>query len=463
MNGNKDSANSSNSVAVLALLALIPIFLVVISIGWHDILEPVISPSENPSINLAAWAAAIAIAIVAVVLAWGVASEHARLRTDKTARFTWLAYLFVLIVISALGTMNLMFMKFQVPTFLKEAAETTLAKLTELDQLALNDIKLLKSDELHAKQEEQERNLEIQRQQFANYLESAKQEASDRSESFKNQIISLFESFDAEVRNPLKAGCGEVAIGYLEKIQAKLPDLRLPSGDCSESNPDVMIKAYRAAIDKALANWANSNDVPCDVPEAWDVDISRVEAITGVDIPSGGNSCSELERTLRTVERSIETYISRMPLLAPGDEDLAQLKNDSLDALRDQITKVKALYLNTNLERDDASPVLKAAWSEYSTVYTKLATVIGPAEMAKLPPSIDDDRVDKVGSIGNTIEILLSRYDHLATYPIILAAVFFDMILVAFFFRVETSRSRKRQVGGHAERLRKIRSSLNEA
>lgn len=465
MNGNKDTVNSSNSVAVLALLALIPLFLFVISNGWQSILAPLINLSENPIINVTAtWTGAVAIAIVAVVLAWGVASERARLRTEKSARFTWLAYLGVLIVLSALGTMNWLFKVLEAPTFLKEATEETQAKLTALDQLALNGIKLVKTHELHLKQDEQKRGLQMQREQLGNYFESAKLKASAEPERFKKQIIRLFESFESEVRNPLKEGCGEVARGYLQEIQTKLPDLRLPSGDCSKADPEVMIKAYRAAVDKALVNWANSNEVLCEVPEAWDADILKVEGITGVDIPTSGTSCLEVERTLRTVERSIETYISDMLPVAPGDEAIAQLKKDSSDALRAQIDKIKALYLDASkMERDTASPILKAAWSEYSTVYTKLATAIDPAEMAKLPPSIDDARIDKIGHVGNTIEILSSRFDHLLTYLIVFSAILFDMVLVAFFFRVEISRTQKRQVGGHAERLRKIRSSLNDA
>jgi hypothetical protein len=465
MNGNKDTANASNSVAILALLSLIPIFIYVISNGWHSILAPFINPSENPTINLAAaWAAGIAIALVAVILAWGVASERARLRTDKTARFTWLAYLGVLIVLSALGTMNWMFTSFQSPAFLKEATEVTQARLTELDQLALSGIRLEKTDEMKAKQDQEKRELQTQRDQLANYFDIAKRKAEADPEKFKKQVIRLFESFESEVRNPLKEGCGEVSRGYLQEIQTRLPELRLPSGDCSKADPDVMLKAYRAAVDKALANWESSNEVPCNVNDAWGVGVAKIQSITRVDVPVGGSSCSEVESALRAVERSIETYISDMPQFAPGEEDLAQLRQGSSDALNDQISKVKALYLNNaTMDRDAVSPVLKAAWSEYSSVHTKLAAVVDPARIGKLQPSIDDDRIDKIGNVGNTIEILISRYDRLATYPIVFAAILFDMILVAFFFRVVISRAQKRQVGGHAERLRKIRSSLNDA
>ena len=465
MNGNRDSANSSNSVAILALLSLLPVFVFVISNGWQSILAPFINVSENSTVNsAAAWAAGIAISLVAVVLAWGVASERARLRIDKSARFTWLAYLGVLIVLSSLGTMNWLFKVLEAPTFLKEATESTQAKLTQLDQLALNGIKLSKTDELRAEQDQEKRELQTEREQLENYYDSATLKASAEPDKFKKQILGLFDSFESEVRNPLKEGCGEVARGYLQEIQAKLPDLRLPSGDCRRADPDVMLKAYREAIIKALDNWASSHEVVCDMPAAWEAGIAKIKSLTGVDIPVAGRSCSDVERTKRTVERSIETYISDLPQFAPGDESLAQLRQSSSDALKDQIAKINAVYLDASkLTRDTASPILKSAWSEYSSVYTKLATAVDPAELAKLPPSIDDERIDKVGHIGNTIEILSSRYDHLSTYPIVLAAILFDMILVAFFFRVEISRSQKRQIGGHAERLRKIRSSLNDA
>ena len=465
MNANKDTTVSSNSVAVLALLSLIPVFVFVISNGWQSILSPFVQLSDIPAVNLAAtWAAAIVIALVAVVLAWGVASEHARLRTDKSARFTWVAYFALLIVLSALGTMNWLFKVIGAPTFLKEATEETKSKLTGLDQLALNGIKLLKTDQLKIKQEEEKRDLQTQREQLENYLSGAKLKASAEPEKFKKQVLDLFDDFESEVRNPLKEGCGEVARGYLQDIQAKLPDLRLPSGDCRKADPDVMLKAYRAAVDKALDSWTSSHVVPCNLPEAWNADVAKIGSITGVEIPTGGSSCAEVDATLRSVERSIETFISDMPQFAPGDEDLAQLRQGSSDSLRDQISKVNALYLDASkLTRDTASPILKAAWSEYSSVYTKLQTAVDPAELDKLPPSIDDERIDKIGHIGNTIEILSSRYNRFSTYPIVLAAILFDLILVTFFFRVEVSRSQKRQVGGHAERLRKIRSSLNDA
>lgn len=465
MNVSKDTANSSNRIAVLALFSLIPIFIFVIANGWQSILSQFVKISANETVNLAAtWTLGVVISVVGVILAWAVASERARIRNDKAARFTWVAYFAVLVVLSALGTMNWLFKELEASTFVKEATENTLRSLTALDQFANSSIKLTKTDELKAKQEEEKRDLQARLQQLKNYYEAAKVKADVEPDRFRKQILGLFDSFESEVRNPLKEGCGQVAKGYLEEIKAKLPDLRLPSGDCGEANPDVMLKVYREAIDKALTNWASANVIPCELPEAWRDNIQKIRAITGIEMPDGDVSCPDVERTLRAVQRSTETHVAEMLPYAPEDEDLAQLKQSSSDALKGQISKLRALYLDEKkLNKTDASPILKAAWSDYSTVYTKLGNVADPAELVKLPASIDDQRVDKIGNIGNTIEILMSRYDRLSTYPIVLAAVLFDMILIAFFFRVEMARSRKRPLGGHAERLRKIRSSLNEA
>ncbi len=465
MSGSKDTSKSSNSVATLALISLIPVFIFVIANGWQSILSQFVKISANETLNLAAtWTLGVVISVVAVILAWAVASERARIRNDKAARFTWIAYFGVLVVLSALGTMNWLFKELEASTFVKESTENTLKSLTALDQFVGSAIKLTKTDEMKARQEEEKRDLQARLEQLQNYYEAAKAKAGVEPERFRNQILGLFDSFEAEVRNPLKEGCGEVARGYLQEIKTKLPDLRLPSGDCGEANPDVMLKVYREAIDKALENWASANVIPCELPDAWRGNIQKIRDITGIAVAGGDVSCSDVERTLRAVERSTQTHVAEMLPYAPGDQDLAQLKQSSSDALRDQIAKVKALYLDEKqLNKTDASPVLKAAWSEYSTVYTKLGTVVDPAELAKLPVSIDDQRVDKIGNIGNTIEILLSRYDRLSTYPIILAAVLFDMILIAFFFRVEIGRSRERRLSEHEKRLRDIRSSLNEA
>jgi hypothetical protein len=90
--------NSSNKVALLALFSLLPIFIFVIGNGWASILAPMLNVSELPAVDrVVAYVAGFLFGFVAVILAWGVASERARLRYENTARYAWLAYLMVLV------------------------------------------------------------------------------------------------------------------------------------------------------------------------------------------------------------------------------------------------------------------------------------------------------------------------------------------------------------------------------
>ena len=84
------NSKSSNHVALLALISLIPIFVFVIGNGWASILVPYVQLGGAPSLDsIAAYTAGIMFGLVSVILAWAVASERARLRHDKTSKYTW--------------------------------------------------------------------------------------------------------------------------------------------------------------------------------------------------------------------------------------------------------------------------------------------------------------------------------------------------------------------------------------
>jgi hypothetical protein len=462
MNGPTTATNSSNKIALLALISLIPVFLFVITNGWASIIAPFVHISDSRVLNdIAAYSAGFLISVVAAILAWAVASERARLKYEDSARFTWIAYLGVLIAISALGTMNWLFKVSETATFIKEVAVTTELKLTELEQTVNGGIRLPQTELLKANHDRERRDLQTNLEQLKGDLAATKSNAELSLNNFKKQILQLFESFEAEVKNPLKAGCGEVARGYLTEIQQRLPDLRLPSGDCSKADAEVVVRTYRDAIDKALANWANAQTLNCEMPETWRNSVRKIHAITNAAPPLAGNECTSVETALRSIERSTETYIANMPEYAPGENGLAELKQASSLLIATQVSKVRDLYMDAEkLNKTIASPILKEAWSEYGITYKKLVGAIDDTALAKLPESIDDQRIDKIGNVTNTLEILASRYNHLSTYLIILAGILFDVILISFFYRVEISRNRKRQPTGHEKRLEEIRSTL---
>jgi hypothetical protein len=154
-----------------------------------------------------------------------------------------------------------------------------------------------------------------------------------------------------------------------------------------------------------------------------------------------------------------------LPDIMPEEKELKELRDSSSARLQTQIEKINAIYrTESSPQKSVAAPALKEAWSEYRAVYKNLSQSVDPAQLSVLPADIDDQRIDKIGNISNTLEILLSRYNHLSTYPIIFAGILFDIILIAFFFRVEAVRTNpKRALNGHEERLDKILSSIKDA
>ena len=442
------NSKSSNHVALLALISLIPIFVFVIGNGWASILVPYVQLGGAPSIDsIVAYTAGIMFGLVSVILAWAVASERARLRHDKTSKYTWFAYLVFLFALSALGTMNWLFKVSEIPTFIKEAATSTSDSLKALDELAQKGITLAKTEALQQAHEEQENKLRGLVTQLKGELDAVRSQTAIDQEKLRIDIETLFDAFKSEVTNEMRAGCGEVAKGYIDEIKVKLgEDLNLPSGNCRDAKPDALVRSYEAAIKKAMDRRFGNPGAICEItPRVKDI-ANQIETIIKVPPTALGSGCPSSETVISDTEQSVEKYIASLPETAPEERGLVELGERSSKRLRDQIDAVNEIYLDAEKQHKEiAAPVLKKAWTEYRLVYSDLSSAVDASKLSALPENIDDQRIDKIGDVANTIEILISRYDHLSTYPIVLAGILFDMILIAFFLRVESSRPVKAQ------------------
>jgi hypothetical protein len=458
------SNNSSNNVARLALISLIPIFIFVVGNGWASILGPYVRWGGAPFLeNVVSYMAGILFAVVSVILAWAVAAERVRLRQETTSKYSWVAYLGVLFVLSALGTMNWMFKVSAAPTFIKESAIATETSLAALEKLAQNGIILVQTPKLLLEQAEQKNKLNGLVTQLKSALDAERNKTVVDRRKARDDIMTLVDAFEAEVTNELRAGCGEVAQSYIDQIKAKLPDLLLPSGSCRDAKPDVVVKTYKDAIQKAMDRLYSDPGSICVISPQVRTIAAKIEAIIKVPIMALGSSCPSREAVISDTEAAVKKYIAAFPNYSQDERELVDLRERSSQRLSAQIAKVNAIYLNAEgAPKSVAAPVLKEAWSEYRLVYNDLGQAVEVEKISTLPKSIDDPRIDKIGDISNTIEILVSRYDHLSTYPIVLAGILFDMILIAFFFRVVSSNSGKNGLTPHEIRMHKIRSSLSD-
>ena len=218
-----DIADVSNTVSLYALVCLIILFGLIVTYGWSTMLSPVIVlPHEwpeylSPLFSLLRYLAGISIAIAGIILAKAVSAERIRIAQESTPKFTntWKAYFLVLLLISALGTMNTMFMQTQQTSVLGDVVSQTRNHLQQLKY---------KIDEKLATQAYDQQRINID-QMFAN--------------------------FEKELRNPANCGFGAQSNMRFQELQSQLPKLKplaLGSGACQ--NVDALIAGYRDTVNK---------------------------------------------------------------------------------------------------------------------------------------------------------------------------------------------------------------------
>jgi len=177
--------------------------------GWSEYL--------SPAFNLLRYLAGMSIAFAGVILAKAVAAERIRISQETNPKYTntWKAYFLVLLLISALGTMNTMFMQTQQTSVLGDVVSETRNHLQQLK---------FKIDEKLATQAYDQQRIKIDQ---------------------------VFANFEKELRNPANCGFGAQSNMRFQELQSQLPTLKplaLGSGACQ--NVDALITGYRDTVNK---------------------------------------------------------------------------------------------------------------------------------------------------------------------------------------------------------------------
>ncbi len=344
LGGVPKSNVAANSSAYHALVCLVSFFVVVVTVGWGGILGPVVGTFSIMDVNFSfhRYIVAFPVALAGVYLAKAVADEKIRLAGELEPQFkkTWWAYFGVLLVISALGTMNLLF------------------KVTQ-ENLTIDDA--IVTTEKH-----------LQKLRFS----IDKELATPNFDRQTAEIRILFNNVEKEARNPANCGFGRQTMQHLNALRAKLPKLKILS--------------------------------------------------------VSGTGCEKVEETLAQYRDSINLLTRE---LARDDEkERVELRQKAAADLDKKIGELNDFKLNPGLlNKSDALPVLTKAWDLYAEHLTKAELIVG--KKFGLEDDIKIITVQNLGQIEHIIPTLLSQYDRISTWVIIILAVFFDAMLVAFFQR----------------------------
>lgn len=144
----KTNAGRGDKAALLALIGIIIIFCAIVGRGWQTLLS-----SQGFEISLAA---GVVMAIIATSLCYAIASERT---WQPESKATALAYFFVLLNISALGTLNAMFLMFQSSNIIREHVDKATESVVTLRDIGGNSIDTSDFDRFKASINERSRNL----------------------------------------------------------------------------------------------------------------------------------------------------------------------------------------------------------------------------------------------------------------------------------------------------------------
>jgi hypothetical protein len=209
---NKSQQHPNNASATLSLIGICILFAFIVGRGWQGLAAQFGS--------IVSVIAGLFMAVVAIVLAWSIATDWVANPKERMTRY---AFFFVLLNISALGTVNAMFLTFQASNLFREESQVATQSVSKLNEFG------------------------------ATYLEGrAELRSYDRLTA---QVKTLQTKLIDEIRNPQNCGQGPVALGYANELKA-LIDFQVNSGipDCKKSNE--VIERYEVTIPRLLANSA---------------------------------------------------------------------------------------------------------------------------------------------------------------------------------------------------------------
>ena len=200
------SHGRGDKAALLALLGIIAIFVFIVGRGWQTLFG-------GYGIWLSLSAGGV-VAVIATALCYAIASERV---FHPEAKATALAYFFVLFNISALGTINAMFLMFQSSNIVRDHVDAAIESVVSLRDVGASGIDTTEHDAFRASVNERWRNLK------------------------------------AELENPQLCCQGAVAAARIEELQLLLPSFRALAGGGRCEKVPLLIASYQKQIDELVS------------------------------------------------------------------------------------------------------------------------------------------------------------------------------------------------------------------
>ena len=437
----------SKAAAKLASIALTLVFIFFLSYGWNTTLHVV------PFFNIypwASWAAGVAISILAVILAVFVAAERVRISRDRnpSSRYSWVPVFAILFVISAMGSINTLFLFTQGTTLVKETITSTNAKLMALDVLISIKVSAPEFDARKKALEERNAQARTALNFFVTRATADIQSSEQEFEKRKRLAEAAWEQFKAEYTNPLRIGWGADSRNRYDELKIYLPALKKPSGlesvagkSASLENAKKVLEALAINVAAQMHSTFAAESIRCAISAETAALYERASKLSDAlqrlpDAPT----CIAFKNFLLTTENTLKKHQEEQGrLLQPSIEEVSavQFKTEASAQIKKIVEENdKFIQESLDLSFEKARPVLEKAWSNYARFYSSLRQITPVNVQLDLPADIADTSVRNAGNIGNILSILATRLKEPQTYLIFFAALLVDLVLVGVLKRL---------------------------
>ncbi len=304
-----DPLHASDVAARNALVAIVVLFVCILIAGWHKL----IAPSLGSGASVLAWALAVAVAMIALATAVGVAAERVRLHAnaaDGPGRYTWVAYLGVLFMLSALGTMNTAIYFLEGRAVLEESVSGMQRDLADLQARAEAML------------------------------------ATPKFDMDKKDVLNRMNNVAAELTNEANCGYGKAARQAIEALKQRLPAFTELSGTLrcrteeEKAKLRAVISAYRDQVDKLLKSMPSyaAEDVEgregflAGLRQRVKVDAEALQTAKDALLLSNGGASGMVEpsdpygqaqRALQAAARTYADSVAKLQQLKPDAPKLA--------------------------------------------------------------------------------------------------------------------------------------------
>ena len=451
---NPELRRTSDTAAFYALVCLIPIFTFVVTAGWRMILEPVL-PIPSPYDTIVAYAAGLFLAVVGVVLAKVIAAERVQISLEdsvKSPLLKWLgrcwAYLFVLLVISALGTTRTIFSMSQASDVLSSELSATGTKLRNLQVVIDTTLLTPEYDASAAEYKAKRAKMEAALKQFESEMQRRRDLQQSQLSSQQANVESIWVQFEGEMKNPLNCGFGTESQKRFKELQAVLPGLVELSGSVGTQCAKIpeVLKQYREAVNSRKSSVFSLAKMSCSVTPAAAQHLQDLQALLPELKPlqSTDIACDKLSESLKLYSADAKSMIVTVEV--PSAEipvKILEFKKKMTQDIQQQLTDIDHIVVDTGkITPDLALPVLRKSWETYRKLLAESESLSNGKKL-DLPREIKREEVENIETLTNILRILLSRLDNFMTYFTVFFAVLLDLILIAFFRRHLSSTARR--------------------